>query len=80
MKKTLLVCDICGVLSARVRKITRTYGKGRNILVIENIPVVSCTHCGESYLEPDTVRAVEGIKRNRQRLARARSVSVASLE
>ena len=26
----------------------RSYGEGENLLVIENIPVVSCPHCGES--------------------------------
>lgn len=80
MKKDFMVCDICGVPSAAIRRITRTYGKGKDILVIENIPVVSCTHCGEIYLEPETIRAVERIKRNRKRLATPRNVAVASLE
>ncbi len=79
MNKNFLVCDICGDQSAYVRKINRTYGRGRNILVIENIPVVSCRHCGESYFEPETIRALERLKRNRK-LAKTRSVAVASLE
>ncbi len=74
-----IVCDNCGALEARIRKITRTYGSGASLLVIERIPVVSCSHCGESYLEPETVRAVERIKRNRRELAKRRSVPVASL-
>ena len=75
-----LVCDICGCKGARVRKMARTYGKGRALLVIENIPVVSCPSCGDSYLEPETVRAIERIKRDRKRLATARTIAVASLD
>ena len=32
-----MVCDICGKNGARTRKVSRTYGKGKNLLVIENI-------------------------------------------
>jgi len=35
-----MVCDICGSKDALVRKVTRSYGKGRKLLVIENVPVV----------------------------------------
>ena len=34
-----MICDICGNESAQVRRITETYGKGKNLLVIENIPM-----------------------------------------
>lgn len=78
--KDMIVCDICGEQQAEVRRITRSYGKGKALLIVENIPVVSCHHCGESYFEPDTIRAIERIKRNRKRLATPRSVPVGSLE
>ena len=48
-------CDICGKDSARVRLVTRTYGKGASILVIENVPAVSCSSCGQSYLDAETL-------------------------
>ncbi|MBN1626981.1 MAG: YgiT-type zinc finger protein [Deltaproteobacteria bacterium] len=41
---------ISGKEGARVRKVAKTYGKGEDIFVIENIPVISCPNCGESYL------------------------------
>jgi len=41
-----MICDICGQEGARIRRITRSYGKGETLLVIENAPVVSCPHCG----------------------------------
>ncbi len=50
-----MVCDICGREGARIRRIARTYGKGKDLLVIENIPVVRCPHCRESYLTAETL-------------------------
>jgi len=72
-----MICDICGKEGARSREVTRIYGKGKNLLLIENIPVVSCPHCGESYLTAETLHVVERIKRDRQELAQERTVPVA---
>ena len=71
-------CDICGTERVNIRRVTRTYGKGENLLVIENIPVISCPDCGESYLTAETLHEVERIKRNRKSLAVERFVEVAN--
>lgn len=71
-------CDICGQPGTRIRYINRTYGQGETLLVIENIPVISCPHCGESYFTAETLHQIEEIKQNRQRFAVDRAVSVAS--
>ncbi|BAZ66297.1 hypothetical protein NIES4106_10470 [Fischerella sp. NIES-4106] len=73
-----MTCDICGSKEAKNRRVTRTYGKGEDLLVIENIPVVSCPHCGESYLTAETLHEIERIKMNRKSLAAERCVEVAS--
>ncbi|MFB2936979.1 type II toxin-antitoxin system MqsA family antitoxin [Aerosakkonemataceae cyanobacterium BLCC-F154] len=73
-----MICDICGTEGVRIRRIARTYGKGENLLLIENIPVVSCPHCGESYLTAETLHEIERIKQNRKKLAVERPVEVAS--
>ena len=73
-----MMCDICGNEGVRIRRIARTYGKGEDLLVIENIPVVSCPHCGESYLTAATLHEIERIKLNRKSLAVERPVEVAS--
>jgi len=72
-----MVCDVCGKEGARVRRVTRSYGRGENLLVIENVPVVSCPHCGESYLTAETLHELERIKRQRRQVAVTRSVAVA---
>lgn len=74
---TTLICDICGKEGARVRRVSRSYGKGENLLVIENVPIVSCPHCGESYLTAETLHEVERIKLHRRSLAIERPVAVA---
>lgn len=72
------MCDICGGERARIRRITRAYGKGDHLLVIENIPLVSCPNCGESYFTAATLHEIERIKLNRRSIAVQRPVKVAS--
>lgn len=73
-----MICDICGKDGARVRYVTRSYGKGANLLVIENVPVVSCPNCGESYLTAETLHEIERIKLHRKNFAKVRNVTVAA--
>lgn len=64
-------------VGARIRRVSRTYGEGDDLLVIENIPVISCPHCRESYLTATTLREIERIKQNRKSVASLRPVDVA---
>jgi YgiT-type zinc finger domain-containing protein len=73
-----MVCTVCGQEGARIRRVTRSYGKGATLLIIENVPVVSCTHCGTSYLTAHTLHEIDRIKRHRHELASQRSVAVAA--
>jgi len=72
-----MVCDICGKEGARIRRVTRSYGRGEDLLVIENIPLVSCPHCGASYFTAETLHEIERIKLHRQSFAIKRPVAVA---
>lgn len=72
-----MICDICGKEGTRIRRVSRSYGKGGSLLVIENVPVVSCPQCDESYLTSETLHVIERIKLHRQSLAQSRSVAVA---
>jgi YgiT-type zinc finger domain-containing protein len=73
-----MICDNCGKEGARVRHVSRSYGKGDDLLVIENIPVVRCPHCGESYMTAETLHEIERIKMHRKNFAEERSVPVAT--
>ena len=72
-----LICDVCGKDGARIRHVTRSYGKGTSLLVIENVPVISCPHCGASYLTAQTLHEIERIKSRRAEFAVERRVPVA---
>ena len=73
-----MICEICGREGARIRRVARTYGKGKDLLVIENVPVVSCPHCGESYLTAETLHEIERIKLHRKSFAVERPIEIAS--
>lgn len=72
-----MLCDICGREGARIRRVAETYGKGGDLIVIENIPMVSCSHCGESYFTADTLHEIERIKLHQKSFAVERPVPVA---
>jgi YgiT-type zinc finger domain-containing protein len=60
--------------------VTRSFGKGTNLLVIEGVPLWSCSSCGESYFTAKTMHEIERIKALRKSLAVKRAVSVAAFE
>lgn len=72
-----MVCDFCGKEGVHLRHVSRSYGAGPDLLIIENIPVLSCPNCGESYLTAETLHEIERIKLHRQNFAEERRVPVA---
>ena len=72
-----MVCDICGKDGARVRRVTRSCGRGKNAFLIEGVPLVSCPQCGESYLTADTLREIERIRLHWRQLTVDRKVPIA---
>lgn len=57
---------------------TRSYGRGAALLIVENVPVVVCPTCGESYVTADTLHVLDRIKLHRRKLAAPKQVAVAS--
>lgn len=51
-------CDNCGEQTARTRQVSRSYGSGKDLLVIEGIPLTSCPNCGESYFTAETLHEI----------------------
>jgi YgiT-type zinc finger domain-containing protein len=71
-------CEICGQEGAHVRRVSRSYGRGADLFVIENVPLVSCPHCGESYYTAETLHELERLKLHRQAIAQERCIAVAA--
>lgn len=70
-------CDVCGKNGVTVRLVTRSFGTRDALLVIEDIPMTTCPHCGSSYFAARTLHEIERIKTLRQSVAVAREVPVA---
>lgn len=73
----LLVCENCGKPGARIRRVAETVGKSKDLLLIENIPLVAWPNCGERYFTAKTLQEIERIKLHRKQFAQARPVLVA---
>jgi YgiT-type zinc finger domain-containing protein len=73
-------CDNCGSEGARERRVIRTYGEDADLLVIENVPVVTCPSCSESYMTAATVRHLEDLRDRGQGVAVARPVGVVQFD
>ena len=73
-------CMHCGSERVQLKYVTRSYGKGSELLVVESIPMWSCPSCGESYFTAQTMHEVERIKALRKSVAKSRQVPVAAFE
>jgi len=69
-------CDVCGAETARARHVTRSFGRGDRLLVIENIRSVFCGRCGERYFTAAIMREIERLKQSRGDRMRRRAVPI----
>ncbi len=71
-----MICDNCGQDTAHIRKVNKTFGKGKEMFIIQNIPVVHCKNCGESYLTAETLHEIERIKLHHKSFAITKPIGV----
>lgn len=64
----------------QLKHVSRSFGSGAALLVIESIPMWSCPACGESYFSAQTLHEIERIKALRKSVAVKRPVAVAAFE
>jgi YgiT-type zinc finger domain-containing protein len=72
----LTVCDICGVQSARVVKRPQVLGRGERMMLVDNVPVISCKNCGESYMTSDTIHKLDEIRVKQKEKSIKRKIAV----
>ncbi len=73
-----IVCSFCGRRGITTRLVTRSYGQGKDLLVIEGVPLLTCPHCRESYYTVETLHEIERIRLHRRSLATPKLVPVAT--
>ena len=71
-------CDFCGADTARIRHVTRSFGRGERLVVVENIPYVFCPRCGERYFTAATMREIERLKIVKAASARRKAIPIVS--
>jgi len=71
-----MTCDMCGKEGVTIKKVTRSFGKKKNLLIVEDIPAFFCPSCGESYMSAETMHEIERIKLHRHSFAVKRPVEV----
>ncbi len=75
-----MICDICSEKGAKIRRVTRSFGRGRSAFLIEGVPVVHCPSCGESYLTAATLKEIERIRMHWRQLSVDKRVPVAKFD
>ena len=60
-----------------MRRVTKSFGRGRSAFLIEGVPVVACESCGQSYMTAQTVQEIERIRLHWRQLAVEKKIRVA---
>jgi len=53
-------CSVCGA-DTRQETITYTQIIGERVYIVTDVPAEVCPRCGEQYLSPDVVDALQGL-------------------
>lgn len=75
-----MICDHCGKEGAKERRVSKSYGKGDSLFVVENVPVVSCPSCGVTYLTANTLHEIHRIKLHRKSMSKKKNIHVAKFQ
>jgi YgiT-type zinc finger domain-containing protein len=79
IKPNLMICDICGVRAGRVVKRDKVFGKGRKMIVIEDIPFISCRNCGQTYITREVMLTLDKIRTHSDTMTVPKEVAYAKI-
>ncbi len=71
------ICSFCGEQSARKVIKAHVFGRGAKMLIVEDIPTMTCSNCGQTYLTGDVLKMLEEILKNQSKYVTQRTVNVA---
>ena len=74
---SLQTCSFCRQVTAREVARPQLFERDQQMLVIEHVPTLVCSNCGETYFTGGTLDELERILSHRAELATLRPVSVA---
>ena len=73
----LLICDICGKKNARLVRRPQVFGRGKDMQLVDNVPVIACKNCGESYMTSATMHKLDEIRLRKKGTTPERKIEVA---
>lgn len=73
----LQTCSFCGEKTARQVLRSRSFGRGRKLVVIEDIPTMECGNCHETYYTGETLKALDALLSDPARTTVVKPVPVA---
>jgi YgiT-type zinc finger domain-containing protein len=76
-KTELIVCDNCGAKAARVIKRPQILGRGEQMMLVDNVPVIACRNCSENYMTSETMHQLDDLRSKKKTSSAARKVTVA---
>jgi len=71
-----MICENCGKQNAKIKKVSRSYGKGNNLFVLDNIPVIYCPDCKENMIRSKTMHEIERLKKYKKSLKPKKMIPV----
>ena len=71
-----MICDCCGKKGAVTKRVSRSFGSGAEILVVDGVPVVVCPNCGESYFTAETFHELDRLRLHRDNVGASRQAPV----
>ncbi len=74
-----MICGNCGQPTAYISRSARAFGSGDDLLVIENMPIISCRECGAEFLSALTSHQIDHLRANFAKLP-SRSIRVATFQ
>lgn len=73
-----MICHQCNRDNTKICNRDRVYRQGTEILIVEQVPSISCQECGQVFYDADTLVHLQHIKDNKEKLASDRNVKIIS--
>ncbi len=73
-------CSLCNHVSAELTWRTQIVGKGAKQVIVENVPMYHCRHCGGTYFTREVALALQAIRLHPEQFAKRKTFAAAKLE
>lgn len=71
-----MLCDYCGKNGAKLRYKTQVCGPKKDKCLVDEVPVISCSHCHQTYMTAQTAKTLDRLGQQRKELARPQTLDV----